>query len=182
MIVGTLGAARALRLRARLRLVEHRMVLLLLPAVAVWAARLQATPLMVLSYERARLPVGAGFSRVIENVRLASEILPVVRIDALGFVVFLIEGTPLGLEVEHPEVRVTLHRVNHSRAQALRRVSKGAVVAVFALGDVLRVPRAVLGLVLLWVVHGLNAVVAQWALVTPGTVLTVLVVAQIRRI
>ena len=179
MVVWALGAARALRFGARLSFVEEWMVLLLFPPVAIGATSLQRAPLVILSDESTRLPVGAGFSRIVENVRLSSEVLPIVRVDTLGLVVLLIEGTPLSLEVEHPEVCVTFHGVNHSRAQALCRVGKGAVVAVLTLGDVLGVPRAVLGLVLFGMVDGLNAVVAQWALVALRTVLAVLIVTQI---
>jgi hypothetical protein len=45
-------------------------------------------------------------------VRLPSEVLPVVRVDALSFVVFVVEWAPLCLKVEHVELTVTRHFVD----------------------------------------------------------------------
>ena len=97
------------------------MVLLLLPAVAVAACGLVRAALVVLGDERASLPVGAQLLAIIaEDVGLAPEVLPVVRIDALCLVVFFVERAPLGLEVEHPEVRILRHAVDEPRLELLR--------------------------------------------------------------
>jgi hypothetical protein len=44
-------------------------------------------------------------------VRLTSEVLPVVSVDALSFVVFVVEWAPLSLKVELVELTVTRHFV-----------------------------------------------------------------------
>ena len=45
-------------------------------------------------------------------MRLPSEILPVVSIDALGFVMFVVEWAPLRLKVEHVKLTVARHFVD----------------------------------------------------------------------
>ena len=45
-------------------------------------------------------------------MRLPSEILPVVSIDALGFVMFVVEWAPLCLKVEHVKLTVARHFVD----------------------------------------------------------------------
>jgi len=45
-------------------------------------------------------------------VKLPSEVLPVVSVDALSFVVFVVEWAPLCLKVEHVELTVTRHFVD----------------------------------------------------------------------
>ncbi len=44
-------------------------------------------------------------------MRLTSEVLPVVSVDALSFVVFVVEWAPLSLKVELVELTVTRHFV-----------------------------------------------------------------------
>lgn len=45
-------------------------------------------------------------------MRLPSEVLPVVCVNALGLVVFVVEWAPLSLKVEHVELPVSGHFVN----------------------------------------------------------------------
>jgi len=90
------------------------MVHLLLPAVALCTEGLKDAPLIVVADESACLPVSADLTRVVvEKVRLASEVLPVMSVLALGLVVVLVlEWTPFGLEVKHIELGVALVHVD----------------------------------------------------------------------
>jgi len=66
---------------------------------------LQNTTLFISTNEGSSFPIWAKVVRiVVEQLRLSSEILPVVCIVTLGFVVFLVEWTPLSLEIELIEV------------------------------------------------------------------------------
>jgi hypothetical protein len=86
------------------------MVLLLLPAVAVLAAGLVDAAFDVLGDESSWLPVVASFiTFVVEDVWFSTEILPVVSVDALGFVMFFVERAPFCFEIEHVEVGVFFH-------------------------------------------------------------------------
>jgi len=88
---------------------------LLFPAVATRAEGLQGTSLVVVSYESSSLPVLTEFAWVIvEKVGLATKILPVVCVHALGLVVLTVkERAPLSLKVEHKEFLVARVLVNH---------------------------------------------------------------------
>ena len=119
---------------------------MLLPAVAAVARGLRRAALMVFCDECRTLPVCAKLSRVLKDVGLATKVLPVVRVDALGLVVLSIERAPLSFEVEHPEVGVALHIVDQSRLQLLCRVRKTAVVSILASGGDAVGPVRILGL------------------------------------
>ena len=46
-------------------------------------------------------------------MRLATEILPVMSVDTFSFImIFVLKWAPLGLEVEHVEVKIVLVLVN----------------------------------------------------------------------
>ena len=57
-------------------------------------------------------------------MRFPSEVLPVVSVDALGFVVFVLEWAPLGLKVEHVELTVARHFVDQGCLDVLVAVGK----------------------------------------------------------
>lgn len=68
------------------------------------------TALVVLRYESVRSPATAGcLAVVVKELRVSSKILVVMCIGTLSFVMFLVEGAPLCLVVEHEEVWVLLH-------------------------------------------------------------------------
>lgn len=152
----------ALALLAGQRLIEKRMVDLLLPAVAASTERLERTPLVVIANESSRLPVLAKIPRiVIEEVRLAAEVLPVVGVDALRLVVLVVlERAPLGLEVENEKVLIARVSMDEPRLDVKLRVSEGAELTV---GTLLKLAGAELGLVLLDVVETLNVAVSKLA-------------------
>ena len=146
---------------------------LLLPAVVATAVRLKRAPVFVTADEVAGLPLFADFEWIVGKVvRLAPEVLPIMRIDALCFVVLLIVGTPLRLKVVHVEVVVSLHLVDEWRLNVRVGVRKRAVLLILTLG--LRL-RAKLGLVPLDVIQTLHFVMSKLTVL----VLTVLCLAEV---
>lgn len=86
---------------------------------------LQDAPFFVLTNEGTRLPILTKFmSIVVKDVRLSSEVLPVVSVVALGLVVLLVERTPFSLEVELVIVSILLHSMNDASLQIRLRVSE----------------------------------------------------------
>ena len=168
---------------AWLGLVEQRVVLLLLPAMAVRTTRHVLAALVVLGDECARPPVAAVTAAVVlEQSGLPPEVLPVVRVDALGLVVFFVVRAPLSLEVEHVEVGVALHLLDQAHFELLGTVRERAVLAVVTFVQMFGILGAKLGLVLLWMVYALNAVVGHQALLLAVAVVGLVVVANIRGI
>jgi len=110
---------------ARLCLVKERMVILLLPSVAAIATGHIFAAILVICNEGAWLPVGANrFAVISEQIRLSSEVLPIVRIYALSLVVVLVEWTVLSFEVVHVEICILLHLVNKPGFELLSAVGE----------------------------------------------------------
>jgi hypothetical protein len=59
------------------------------------------------------LPVLADFYLVPKQVWAPSEVLEIMRVNALCLVVVMVERTPLGLEVEHEEIEVVCFDARH---------------------------------------------------------------------
>ena len=107
---------------------------MLLPSMRISTARLVGATLDILGNKCPWLPVIAYLvALVFVHVWFPSEVLPVMRIDTLGFVVLLVEGTPLRLEVEHVEVTVLLHLMNQSSFEVFGAMGKRAVVTILTL-------------------------------------------------
>lgn len=86
---------------------------LFFPTVIPTAVALQRASFLVLANELTCLPLLAHLKWVIlEQVRLATEVLPVVRVNALGLVVLGIVRAPLGLEIKHVEFLASCHLVD----------------------------------------------------------------------
>ena len=152
----------ALDVVACCHLVVVRVVLFLLPAMAVDTAVFQVAaitvvPCLLLSAPEAALLLG----EVLVLVRLAPVVLPIVRVFALVALMtpnFVVEGAPDCLEVEHVEVGVLLHAVQQVYGEFVLAVGKGAqITEVTAL---FRAFRAKLGLVLLRVIERFDPVVS----------------------
>lgn len=138
-------------------LVDHGVVDLFLPAVVLGARSLERTAFLVFPDKITRLPFFADFEWIVrKEMRLSPEVLPVVRVYTLGFVVFVVEWAPLGLEVKHKKFLVSRHLVNEGGLDVLVGVCEGAELFVFAPGGRLG---AELGLVLLNVVEPFHFVV-----------------------
>ena len=123
-----------LGIRAALGLVHKWMEHLFFPTVVASTVTLERTSILVLANEVSSLPLFADLIRiVVEELGLAAEVLPVMRINALGLVVLLIVWTPLRLEEVHVEVHVTGHLVDQRRLNIYVRVREGTVLSVLAL-------------------------------------------------
>ena len=142
-----------LRVRAGLRLIKQWVVLLLLPPMAVRTARLLLASLMILSYERPRLPIGAELSFVRELTWFTSKVLVIMSVHALCLVVIVVKWAPFSFEVEHIEICISLHMMNKAHFKLLRVVSERTVISVLTSMEVLRILGAVLGLIFGGVIH-----------------------------
>lgn len=88
------------------------------PPVALKAAPLEKASLLVRADEGGGRPVVAELSMLkVEDMGLSSEVLPVVRVIALGLVVLLVEQAPLSLKVKHVEVLILFHGVDYPGLQ-----------------------------------------------------------------
>jgi len=92
-----------------------------------------------------------------------------VGIITLGLVVFIVEGTPFSLEVEHVEVGVFVHFVDDPGLDVVGGVGEGAVFSVIALVEGVGVAGAELGLVLLNVVEPLHSIMSQGTFIFEST-------------
>ena len=135
MIKATRHVLAALSFVAWLGLVDKRVVHLFFPAVTQGTEGLHWTPFAVVPYESADFPIGADLARIIvEKVRFAAEVLPVVSVFTLRFVVHLaLKWAPLCLKVVHVEVSISLILVNQASLEVELRVCKGAVLSVGAI-------------------------------------------------
>jgi hypothetical protein len=102
----TLVTFEAFRFFARLCLIHHWMKLLFFPAVTVSAFVEPLTAFLITSYKCATLPILAKLSVISEKIRLSSEILEVMRIDALGLIMIMIIRTPFSFEEKDVKVVV----------------------------------------------------------------------------
>lgn len=113
MIKRALKAFETLCLFTGLCLVDERVKLLFLPAVAV-ATRLQALAAFLIRCDKgAALPVLADFYLILKEVRPTSEVLEIMRVNALGLVVFVVEGAPFCLKVKDEEVKIASFNAGH---------------------------------------------------------------------
>jgi hypothetical protein len=159
------------------------MVLLLFPAVAAGATGLVRTTFVVFGDEGARLPVPADVVCVIVvDIWLPPEVLPIVRVHALGLVVLFIEWAPLGLEIEHVEICVFGHFVDEAGLELLGTVREGTVVSIITFMAILGVLCAIFRLVFFWMIDTLHSIVRHLTLVLVRTLVRVLIVAKIRGI
>ena len=109
--VWTVELGTLLPLFTRVNFEVARMVLLLFPPVRGRAAIVLRTPIGISFDEIVDFPVFAKVSRVVINVGLSSEVLPVVGVDASLLVVILAPRTPRSLKVKHVKVRISWHFV-----------------------------------------------------------------------
>lgn len=106
MIEGAFETLEAFLFFARLGFVKKGMELVFLPPMGVGTMLKPFAALFVACDESPTLPVDTEFRPILEEVRLAAEVLEVMRIHALSFVMLVVVGTPLGLEVEDIEVEI----------------------------------------------------------------------------
>mmetsp|Transcript_7054 Transcript_7054/g.5302 ORF Transcript_7054/g.5302 Transcript_7054/m.5302 type:complete len:284 (-) Transcript_7054:950-1801(-) len=180
MEIWTVNLCAVLSVLARIQLIVIWMILLFFPPMRMLASILQFASVCVGRDKIFCFPVGALILAIVEQMWLSAEVLPVVGVVALGLVVFLVEGAPFGLEVEHVEVGVLLHEVDYPRLYVLHRVRKRTVLTVLALRQHTRELCAELSLVLLYVVQSLHLVVCEWAVVLKLARVCIFVFASLR--
>ena len=113
--------------------VDQGVVHLLFPAVGLGAVALEGAAVFVAADEVASLPLVAEFEwGVAKEVGFAAEVLPVVGVEALGFVVLVGEGAPFGFEVKHEELFILGHLVDQRGLDVVLGVGERAVVFVLA--------------------------------------------------
>lgn len=152
---------------ALLDLELFRVILLLLPAVRKHALVLVGAALRVRSDRFVHAPVGAHLALVDKCGRPATEVLPVVGVDAdFAVVVIFPIRTPHSLEVEHVEVHVYLVLLDQLYGKFALVVRERTVLLVFARrAPHLEIRRAELGLVLVWVIEFFNTVMRSLTVV-----------------
>jgi hypothetical protein len=182
---GALESFEALLFFAWLSFIDEGMKLLFFPSVAELAGLESFASLFVAGDEGPALPVFAELGVVSEQVGFPSVVLEVVGIHALGFVVVVVVGAPLSLEVEDVEVEVLILRkdmVDESHLDIFDGVGERAVVSVLALGDLVGEEVTELGLVLVFVVESLYSVVGSSAFVLLGALFCVCELAELRSV
>ena len=133
---------------------------------------------MVLGNKSPRLPVRAYILAVIrENIRLSSEILPVVSIDTLSLIVLFVEWTPLCFEVKHVKVGILFHLMNKPCFKLFGIVSEGTIVTILAFTKILRILGAVFRLILFWMINTFDSIVRRLAAVPIDTIFSLLMFA-----
>lgn len=160
---------------------------MLFPAVTVTAGLQALAAFIVRSDERAALPILTNLHLIAKEIRTTAEILEVVRVHALSLVVFMVEGTPFGFEVEDEEIEVAgldaWHEVvDEADFDVLDRVRKRTVIPVLTLANFIRVKVAKLGFVLVPVVKTLHPVVCPPAPLVLRTLLRLSEFAKLRRV
>jgi hypothetical protein len=115
------------------------MELVFFPPVREWAVLKPLAPLFVAGDEGATLPIDTELRSILEEVWLAAEVLEVMRIHALGFVMLVVVGTPLSLEVEDIEVEISdsgYQVVDQADFNVFHTVCEGAVFSILTASDV----------------------------------------------
>jgi hypothetical protein len=170
VIEGALLVILTLLVFALLRLVYQGVILLFLPPMTLQASSLELAPFLILADESACLPVGAQlWWSVVKQIRLPSEVLPIVRVVTQCLVVVIVEGTPFCFEIKHEEVSIFAHYMDQPALNVAHRMSKRTVLPIVALVQHMREVSAELSLVLLNVVQSFHSIMSQSALVLVRT-------------
>lgn len=91
-----------------------------------------------------------------------------MRVDTLGFIVFMIIWAPFSFEIKDIEVEVLVLRkkmVNKSYLDIFYRVSKGTIISILTLLDFIRKEMTEFGFVLVFMIKPFNTVMSSSALV-----------------
>jgi len=118
---------------ALFRLKEIRMVLLLFPAVRIFALVLHRAAFTVRSYYSISVPRRAHLGRVAVKRGFTAVILPIVRVDtSLSIVVIFSVRTPNSLEVKQIKIHVNLVALDQLDRDLVFCVGKGTKLFVIA--------------------------------------------------
>ena len=149
---------------------DSGVVLLLFPAVGSGTAVLIRAAVGILADEVFSLPVLAKVRLVSIVLRLATEILPIVSIDAQFLIVVIGERTPGCFEVKHIEVGIRLHSMQQIYRQLLLGMGECAKQRpILTRVDMIRIALTKLRLVLLWMIKLLHSVMRQLTAIPHGT-------------
>ncbi len=178
MKVRTTEILAALGLLTYLSLVVERMEFSLLPSMRFGTLLHLAAPFVIAGDKSATLPRKTKILLILKEIRLPSEILPIVGIRALRLIMILVHGTPLCLEEEQEEVHVLGQVLDQSHLEIVVAMGEGAVVAIVALVGVVAEVEAELSFVLLLVIEPLGPVMGTVASIVLRTSVGFLVFAE----
>lgn len=147
-------------------------ILTLMPAVRKGTLQTLGTSVLVHADCLGGVPHGTGFLRVVVQLRLPSEVLPIVRVNAgVSHVSRINEGTPHCLVVKVVKVEVFRELSNEVNADFSFVVREGTVLSVVAQACRAQVALAELGFVLVRVVKLFDTCVTVNAGFPLGTLL-----------
>lgn len=147
-------------LSARMHLVVQWVVLLFLPAMRELTPVLMLAPICICLNEVLRLPLRTLLLLILKDMRLSSEVLPVMSVDTgIPGVVCIAVRAPNSLEVEHVEVRIHLEFAQQIHCHLLLSMSECTHVSIVTRLNLVRIRGAELDFVLLWMIELLDSVV-----------------------
>jgi hypothetical protein len=110
-----------------------RMILALMPSMAIETLEALTTCILIHTDRLGSIPLAACFTRILEKLRFASVVLPVVRVyTSLSLMRGVDEWTPYCLVMEVVEVGIKREFANLVDAHLGLVVGKGAVLSVVA--------------------------------------------------
>lgn len=133
--VGTIFVQRAFLFWAGQSLKNRRMIKSLFPTMAEPTFVLQFAAFSVTGDESGRFPRLAHFCVVVVDPRRSSEILPVVRINAFGLVMFVVQRTPLSFEKKQVKFWGFGNVIDQADFDIFNIVREGAKLTIFAQVD-----------------------------------------------
>lgn len=152
---------------AWIQFVIFRMIFLFLPTMALHASILILAPIFVTRYELSWSPVRTLFFWILIQLRLSSEILPIVSIhtDISQMFAFIV-GTPNWFEMKHIEVDVFLKLVYQFNWYFSLRMGKWTILTILTFIRTINIGGAKLGLVFVRVIEFFNSVMSFLALLS----------------
>lgn len=155
---------------ARVELIIFGMIFLLLPAMTLHAPVLIWAAVFVVVDELSWTPISALIFGIDIELRLSSEVLPVMCEHTLvSLVIVFVIGAPYCFKVKHIEVRISFKLINQLNRYLGITMREWAVVTVFTFACSIDIGSAKLGLIFIWMVKLFNSVVCLLAFISFGT-------------
>lgn len=146
-------------LSAGMHLIIIRMVFLLFPTMGKFAPILMLAPVCICRSETFGFPVLTLVLFILIDMRLASEVLPVVSIDAeVSGMGCIAVGTPNCLKVKHVKVRIFLEFVQEIDGDFFFRMCEGTHVTIVTALHLVWVSLTELDLILLRVIKFFHSI------------------------
>lgn len=157
-----LSALAILEISTLLHTVDQGMEFLLLPAVTTAATVLKLAAVLVCLCILLRLPKLALLFSILVDVRLSSEVLPVVCVNAFFALMILVrKWTPHCFKVKHIEISILFHLLNHIHGKLTFTVRESAKFAIVAAVYAIGISLTEFCFVFFWVVEILNAIMRK---------------------